>query len=195
MSAQDHPPQGRGDRDLHESEAQAKAGIEAESLQPSACSQHPRSAWAGCGQTEDGMARIAVDIPRDRRIGCASGHLWLGSRRRRGRSCSASVSGYPGARSHRGRGQPHPRDHQPRVQVEGDLRLEVNLNIKRLMEIGCYRGLRHRPNLPVHGQRTRTNARMRKGPRRTVAGGKGSNEVTEGEQWRSEGEARGGAAT
>ena len=48
--------------------------------------------------------------------------------------------------------------------VEGDLRREVNLNIKRLMEIGCYRGIRHRRNLPVHGQRTRTNARMRKGP-------------------------------
>ncbi len=56
--------------------------------------------------------------------------------------------------------------------VEGDLRREVNLNIKRLMEIGCYRGLRHRRGRPVHGQRTRTNARMRKGPRRTVAGRK-----------------------
>jgi len=56
------------------------------------------------------------------------------------------------------------------LKVEGDLRREVNLNIKRLMEIGCYRGLRHRRNLPVRGQRTRTNARMRKGPRRTVAG-------------------------
>jgi small subunit ribosomal protein S13 len=56
--------------------------------------------------------------------------------------------------------------------VEGDLRREVNLNIKRLMEIGCYRGIRHRRNLPVRGQRTRTNARMRKGPRRTVAGRK-----------------------
>jgi len=54
--------------------------------------------------------------------------------------------------------------------VEGDLRREINLNIKRLMEIGCYRGIRHRRGLPVHGQRTRTNARMRKGPRRTVAG-------------------------
>ena len=54
--------------------------------------------------------------------------------------------------------------------VEGDLRREVNLNIKRLMEIGCYRGVRHRRGLPVHGQRTRTNARMRKGPKKTVAG-------------------------
>jgi small subunit ribosomal protein S13 len=51
-------------------------------------------------------------------------------------------------------------------KVEGDLRREVNLNIKRLMEIGCYRGMRHRRGLPVHGQRTRTNARTRKGPRK-----------------------------
>ena len=50
--------------------------------------------------------------------------------------------------------------------VEGDLRKEVSMNIKRLMEIGCYRGMRHRRGLPVHGQRTRTNARTRKGPRR-----------------------------
>ena len=56
--------------------------------------------------------------------------------------------------------------------VEGDLRREVGLNIKRLQEIGCYRGLRHRRNLPAHGQRTRTNARTRRGPRRTVAGRK-----------------------
>jgi small subunit ribosomal protein S13 len=57
-------------------------------------------------------------------------------------------------------------------RVEGDLRREVNLNIKRLIEIGSYRGKRHRMGLPVHGQRTRTNARTRKGPRRTVAGRK-----------------------
>lgn len=54
--------------------------------------------------------------------------------------------------------------------VEGDLRREVQMNIKRLIEIGCYRGLRHRRSLPVHGQRTRTNARTRKGPKKTVAG-------------------------
>jgi small subunit ribosomal protein S13 len=53
--------------------------------------------------------------------------------------------------------------------VEGDLRSEVNLNIKRLMDIGCYRGLRHRRNLPVRGQRTKTNARTRKGVKKTVA--------------------------
>ena len=56
--------------------------------------------------------------------------------------------------------------------VEGDQRRELNLNIKRLMEINCYRGVRHRRGLPVHGQRTRTNARTRKGPRKTVAGRK-----------------------
>ncbi len=55
-------------------------------------------------------------------------------------------------------------------KVEGDLRREVQMNIKRLIEIGCYRGLRHRRNLPVHGQRTRTNARTAKGPKKTVAG-------------------------
>jgi small subunit ribosomal protein S13 len=54
--------------------------------------------------------------------------------------------------------------------VEGDLRREVQMNIKRLIEIGCYRGLRHRRHLPVHGQRTKTNARTRKGPKKTVAG-------------------------
>jgi small subunit ribosomal protein S13 len=55
------------------------------------------------------------------------------------------------------------------TKVEGDLRREVQLNIKRLMDLGCYRGLRHRRGLPVRGQRTRTNARTRKGPRKAVA--------------------------
>ena len=58
------------------------------------------------------------------------------------------------------------------VKVEGDLRREVSLNIKRLVEIGSYRGIRHRRNLPVRGQKTKTNARTRKGPKRTVAGKK-----------------------
>jgi len=57
-------------------------------------------------------------------------------------------------------------------KVEGDLRREVTLNIKRYVDLGSYRGLRHRRNLPVHGQRTHTNARTRKGPRRTIAGKK-----------------------
>ncbi|MDY5703503.1 MAG: 30S ribosomal protein S13 [Lachnospiraceae bacterium] len=55
------------------------------------------------------------------------------------------------------------------VEVEGDLRRDVSLNIKRLTEIGCYRGIRHRKGLPVHGQKTKTNARTRKGPRKTIA--------------------------
>jgi small subunit ribosomal protein S13 len=59
-----------------------------------------------------------------------------------------------------------------RYKVEGALRTETSMNIKRLMDIGCYRGLRHRKGLPVRGQRTHTNARTRKGPRRTVAGKK-----------------------
>ncbi len=57
-------------------------------------------------------------------------------------------------------------------KVEGDLRREVSMNIKRLMDLGCYRGLRHRKGLPVRGQRTKTNSRTRKGPARTVAGKK-----------------------
>ena len=58
------------------------------------------------------------------------------------------------------------------IQVEGDLRLEVQLNIKRLIEIGCYRGIRHRRGLPVRGQSTKQNARTRKGPKKTVSGRK-----------------------
>ncbi|MER3402812.1 MAG: 30S ribosomal protein S13 [Armatimonadota bacterium] len=56
--------------------------------------------------------------------------------------------------------------------IEGDLRREIQMNIRRLIEIGCYRGLRHRRGLPVHGQRTRTNARTRKGPKKTVSTGR-----------------------
>jgi small subunit ribosomal protein S13 len=62
------------------------------------------------------------------------------------------------------------RDHLQNYKLEGDLRRETQLHIKRLMEIGCYRGIRHRRHLPVRGQRTRTNARTRKGPKKTVAG-------------------------
>jgi len=58
------------------------------------------------------------------------------------------------------------------ITVEGDLRREVQMNIKRLMDLGCYRGLRHRRNLPVRGQRTHTNARTRKGPAKPIAGKK-----------------------
>ena len=61
---------------------------------------------------------------------------------------------------------------ESQYRVEGSLRGEVNMNIKRLMDIGCYRGLRHRRGLPANGQRTKTNARTRKGPRRAIAGKK-----------------------
>ena len=64
------------------------------------------------------------------------------------------------------------RDEVGKVTVEGDLRREVSMNIKRLMDLGCYRGVRHRRGLPVRGQRTRTNARTRKGPRKAVRASK-----------------------
>jgi small subunit ribosomal protein S13 len=64
------------------------------------------------------------------------------------------------------------REEVGRVSVEGDLRREVTMSIKRLMDLGCYRGVRHRRGLPVRGQRTRTNARTRKGPRKAIAASK-----------------------
>ncbi|MGB8410506.1 MAG: 30S ribosomal protein S13, partial [Gallionella sp.] len=64
------------------------------------------------------------------------------------------------------------REQVARITVEGDLRREVTMIIKRLMDLGCYRGVRHRRGLPVRGQRTRTNARTRKGPRKAIAGAK-----------------------
>ncbi|HWR88182.1 MAG TPA: 30S ribosomal protein S13 [Acidiferrobacterales bacterium] len=64
------------------------------------------------------------------------------------------------------------REHVGRFTIEGDLRREVSMSIKRLMDLGCYRGVRHRKGLPVRGQRTRTNARTRKGPRKAIAAAK-----------------------
>ncbi len=64
------------------------------------------------------------------------------------------------------------RDEVNKLTIEGDLRREISMNIKRLMDLGCYRGFRHRRGLPMRGQRTRTNARTRKGPRRSAATGK-----------------------
>ena len=63
-------------------------------------------------------------------------------------------------------------DREPNLKVEGDLRRDVSLDIKRMMEIGCYRGVRHRKGLPVRGQNTKQNARTRKGPKKTIAGKK-----------------------
>jgi small subunit ribosomal protein S13 len=117
------------------------------------------------------MARIAgVDLKRDLRIEYALNDIYgigLSSSREICRQCDISVDtrvrDLTELEVSRLR-EIIEREHR----VEGDLRREVSMNIRRLMEIGCYRGLRHRRGLPVDGQRTRSNARTRKGPRRTV---------------------------
>jgi small subunit ribosomal protein S13 len=119
------------------------------------------------------MARIAgVDIPRDRRVVASLPVIYgIGPTNARHILERCNISPDKRVRDLSEEEVNRIREIIDReYTVEGDLRREVNLNIKRLMEIGCYRGIRHRRNLPVHGQRTRTNARMRKGPRRTVAG-------------------------
>jgi len=119
------------------------------------------------------VARIAgVDIPRDRRVEASLPVIYgIGPTTARRILARTNISPDTRVRDLTEEEVSRIREVIDReYTVEGDLRREVNLNIKRLMEIGCYRGIRHRRNLPVHGQRTRTNARMRKGPRRTVAG-------------------------
>ncbi|MBU6422768.1 MAG: 30S ribosomal protein S13 [Chloroflexi bacterium] len=121
------------------------------------------------------MARIAgVDIPREKRIDVSLRYLYGIGPSLAQRVCEeARVEG-----ATRTRDLTEPQVARIRevidrsYTVEGDLRRDVALNIKRLQEIGSYRGLRHRRGLPVRGQRTRTNARSRKGPRKTVAGKK-----------------------
>lgn len=121
------------------------------------------------------MARIAgVDLPRDKRIEIGLTAIFGVGRstaatilERTGISPSTRVRDLSDAEVQRLR-QVLERDHK----VEGALRTETAMNIKRLMDIGCYRGIRHRRGLPVRGQRTRTNARTKKGPRRTIAGKK-----------------------
>ena len=121
------------------------------------------------------MARIAgVDIPRDERIEIALTRLY-GIGLTLSRQVLARTNVNPNTRTRDLTEEEVNRLRElidREYRVEGDLRREVNLNIKRLIEIGCYRGLRHRRGLPVRGQRTRTNARSRKGPRKTVAGRK-----------------------
>jgi small subunit ribosomal protein S13 len=118
------------------------------------------------------MARIAgVDLPRDKRIEVALTYIYG-----IGLSTSKKILAQTGINPDT-RVRDLTEDEVSRLRetidknykVEGDLRREVALNIKRLIEIGCYRGIRHRKGLPVRGQRTKTNARTRKGPRRTVA--------------------------
>jgi small subunit ribosomal protein S13 len=123
------------------------------------------------------MARIAgVDIPRDKRVEISLTYIYgIGlttSRKILERTRidpDARVKNLTEEEVNRLR-EVIDREHK----VEGDLRREVDMNIKRLIEIGSYRGMRHRRNLPVRGQRTRTNARTRRGPKRTVAGKKRS---------------------
>ena len=121
------------------------------------------------------MARIAgVDIPRDKRVVVALTYIYG-----IGRSVSQEILEATGIDADKRVNDLDTnelvalRDYIERhCRVEGDLRREVNMNIKRLMEIGSYRGLRHRRNLPSRGQRTRTNARTRRGIKKTVAGTK-----------------------
>ncbi|MBA2392145.1 MAG: 30S ribosomal protein S13 [Ktedonobacteraceae bacterium] len=121
------------------------------------------------------MARIAgVDIPRDKRVEISLCYIYgIGlttSRKILDRTRinpDTRVKNLTEEEVNRLR-EVIDREHK----VEGDLRREVDMNIKRLIEISCYRGMRHRRNLPAHGQRTRTNARTRRGPKRTVAGKK-----------------------
>ncbi len=121
------------------------------------------------------MARIAgVDIPREKRLVISLTYIYGIGRSIAEQICEATEID----QSTRVRDLTDSEVNKIRawveenVKVEGDLRREVNQNIKRKMEIGCYQGLRHRRGLPVHGQRTHTNARTRKGPKKTVAGKK-----------------------
>jgi small subunit ribosomal protein S13 len=121
------------------------------------------------------MARIAgVDIPRDKRVEIALTYIYgIGQTTSQTILEATQIDPNVRVRDLDENQLTRLREYIDRnYTVEGDLRREVNMNIKRLMEIGCYRGLRHRRNLPVRGQRTRTNARTRRGTRRTVAGKK-----------------------
>jgi small subunit ribosomal protein S13 len=119
------------------------------------------------------VARIAgVDIPRDKKVEISLRYIYgIGATRSRDILNRTRVSPDTRVRDLTEEEVARLRELIDREFVtEGDLRREVNMNIKRLIEIGSYRGLRHRRGLPVRGQRTRTNARTRKGPRKTVAG-------------------------
>ena len=121
------------------------------------------------------MARIAgVDLPRNKRVEIALTYLFG-----IGRPLSAEILGKAGVDKNK-KSDDLTDDEVVKLRqvidqsykIEGDLRRDVAMNIKRHMDLGTYRGLRHRRNLPVHGQRTHSNARTRKGPRRAIAGKK-----------------------
>jgi len=117
------------------------------------------------------MARIAgVDIPREKRIVISLTYVFgIGRTRAEKILAAAGISEDKRTKDLTDEEVVQIRQEVAKYIVEGDLRRERALNIKRLMEIGCYRGLRHRRGLPVRGQNTRNNARTRKGPRKTVA--------------------------
>ena len=121
------------------------------------------------------MARIAgVDLPNEKRVEIALTHIF-GIGRKRAELILEATGVDPATRVKDLREEDTAKLRQEietKYQVEGALHAEVQMNIKRLMDIGCYRGLRHRRNLPVRGQRTKTNARTRKGPKRTAGSGK-----------------------
>ncbi|AZI42624.1 30S ribosomal protein S13 [Deinococcus psychrotolerans] len=121
------------------------------------------------------MARIAgVDLPREKRIQIGLRYIYgIGPTRADQVLATTGISPDTRVKNLTEAETTQLRDAIEKVyKVEGDLRSEVGQNIKRLMDIGAYRGLRHRRGLPVRGQRTKTNARTRKGPRKTVAGKK-----------------------
>jgi small subunit ribosomal protein S13 len=119
------------------------------------------------------MARIeGVDLPRNKRIEIGLQYIFgIGQTRARRIISATSVNPDIRVKDLSETDVSALREYiSKNYKVEGDLRREVQMNIKRLIEIGCYRGLRHRRNLPARGQRTRTNSRTRKGPKKTVAG-------------------------
>lgn len=121
------------------------------------------------------MARISgVDIPRDKRVEISLRYIYgIGATNSRDIVARARVNPDTRVKDLTEEEISRLRDViEKNHKVEGDLRREVQLNVKRLTEIGCYRGVRHRRNLPVHGQRTRTNARTKRGAKKTVAGRK-----------------------
>ena len=116
------------------------------------------------------MARIAgVNIPTNKHVGIALTHIFGIGRNRAQSVCkAANVAATTQVKDLTEPEITRLRDVIAKFPVEGDLRREVAMNIKRLMDLGCYRGIRHRRGLPLRGHRTRTNARTRKGPRRGV---------------------------
>ena len=121
------------------------------------------------------MARIAgIDLPRNKRIEISLTYVYGIGRTLAGQICARAEVDVDTKTDHLSEAETIKLREviEQNYQVEGDLRREVSQNIKMLMDIGCYRGLRHRRGLPVRGQRTHTNARTRKGPKKTVAGKK-----------------------